>query len=124
MGSKTVFSIILISCFLVSCKSKELISTEVRNVVISDTIHVSDTTHTIINEFNHGDTIFKVIQNNHVVYRERMRNENKNHDKENNTSDLTRNDFSLKWILFLSQVPLIIVIVFIYILIRVKMKSN
>lgn len=124
MGSKTVFSIILISCFLVSCKSKELISTEVRNVVISDTIHVSDTTHTIINEFNHGDTIFKVIQNNHVVYRERMRNENKNHDKENSTSDLTRNDFSLKWILFLSQVPLIIVIVFIYILIRVKMKSN
>lgn len=124
MGSKTVFSIILISCFLVSCKSKELISTEVRNVVVSDTIHVSDTTHTIINEFNHGDTIFKVIQNNHVVYRERMRNENKNHDKENNTSDLTRNDFSLKWILFLSQVPLIIVIVFIYILIRVKMKSN
>lgn len=124
MGSKTIFSIILISCFLVSCKSKELISTEVRNVVISDTIHVSDTTHTIINEFNHGDTIFKVIQNNHVVYRERMRNENKNHDKENSTSDLTRNDFSLKWILFLSQVPLIIVIVFIYILIRVKMKSN
>lgn len=124
MGSKTVFSIILISCFLVSCKSKELISTEVRNVVVSDTIHVSDTTHIIINEFNHGDTIFKVIQNNHVVYRERMRNENKNHDKENNTSDLTRNDFSLKWILFLSQVPLIIVIVFIYILIRVKMKSN
>ena len=101
-----------------------MISTEVRNVVISDTIHVSDTTHTIINEFNHGDTIFKVIQNNHVVYRERMRNENKNHDKENSTSDLTRNDFSLKWILFLSQVPLIIVIVFIYILIRVKMKSN
>lgn len=124
MGSKTVFSIILISCFLVSCKSKELISTEVRNVVVSDTIYVSDTTHTIINEFNHGDTIFKVIQNNHVVYRERMRNENKNHDKENNTSDLTRNDFSLKWILFLSQVPLIIVIVFIYILIRAKMKSN
>lgn len=124
MGSKTVFSIILIGYFFSSCKSKELISTEVRNVVISDTIHVSDTTHTIINEFNHGDTIFKVIQNNHVVYRERMRNENKNHDKENNTSDLTRNDFSLKWILFLSQVPLIIVIVFIYILIRIKMKLN
>lgn len=124
MGSKTVFSIILIGYFFASCKSKELISTEVRNVVISDTIHVSDTTHTIINEFNHGDTIFKVIQNNHVFYRERMRNENKNHDKENNTSDLTRNDFSLKWILLLSQVPLIVVIVLIYMLIRVRMKSN
>lgn len=124
MGSKTILSVVLIGCILISCKSKELITTEVRNVVVSDTIHVSDTTHTIINEFNHGDTIFKVIQNNHVVYRERMRNENKNHDKENNTSDLTRNDFSLKWILLLSQVPFIVVIVLIYILIRVKMKSN
>lgn len=124
MGSKTVLSIILVGCILVSCKSKELISKEVHNVVVTDTIHVSDTTHTIINEFNHGDTIFKVIQNNHVIYRERTRNENKNHDKDNNTSDLTRNDFSLKWILLLSQVPFIVVIVLIYILIRVKMKSN
>ena len=124
MGSKTVLSVVLIGCTLISCKPKELISTEVRNVVVSDTIHVLDTTHTIINEFNHGDTIFKVIQNNHVVYRERTRNENKNHDKDNNTSDLTRNDFSLKWILLLSQVPFIVVIVLIYILIRVKMKSN
>lgn len=114
MGSKEVLSVVFVVVLLVGCKTKQRIITEVRNIVTTDTIHVADTTHTIIKEMHRNDTVFIEKTNNKIMYRDRIMKDNERSHEEAKPSDSKQENFSLIKIMLLSQIPLIIVCLVIF----------
>lgn len=114
MGSKEVLSVVFFVALLVGCKTKQRIITEVRNIVTTDTIHVADTTHTIIKEMHRNDTVFIEKTNNKIIYRDRIMKDNERSHDEVKPSDSKQENFSLIKIMLLSQIPLIIVCLVIF----------
>ena len=120
MGSKEVLSVVFFVALLVGCKTKQRIITEVRNIVTTDTIHVADTTHTIIKEMHRNDTVFIEKTNNKILYRDRSMKDNERSHDEVKPSDSKQENFSLIKIMLLSQIPLIIVCLVIFFVSRVS----
>ena len=120
MGSKEVLSVVFFVALLVGCKTKQRIITEVRNIVTTDTIHVADTTHTIIKEMHSNDTVFIEKTNNKIIYRDRIMKDNERSHEESKPSDSKQENFSLIKIMLLSQIPLIIVCLVIFFVRRVS----
>lgn len=120
MGSKEVLSVVFVVVLLVGCKTKQRIITEVRNIVTTDTIHVADTTHTIIKEMHRNDTVFIEKTNNKIIYRDRIMKDNERSHEEAKPSDSKQENFSLIKIMLLSQIPLIIVCLIIFFVRRVS----
>lgn len=114
MGSKEVLSVVFVVALLVGCKTKQRIITEVRNIVTTDTIHVADTTHTIIKEMHRNDTVFIEKTNNKIIYRDRIMKDNESSHEELKPSDSKQENFSFIKILLVSQIPLIIVCLVIF----------
>ena len=119
MGSKEVLSVVFVVALLAGCKTKQRIITEVRNIVTTDTIHVADTTHTIIKEMHRNDTVFIEKTNNKIMYRDRIMKDNERSHEELNPSDSKQENFSFIKIMLLSQIPLIIVCLVIFFVRRV-----
>lgn len=120
MGSKEVLSVVLVVDLLVGCKTKQRIITEVRNIVTTDTVHVADTTHTIIKEFWRNDTVFFEKTNNKIIYRDRIMKNNEKSHEEVKPSDSKQENFSFIKILLVSQIPLIIVCLVMFFVRRVS----
>lgn len=120
MGSKEVLSVVFVVALLVGCKTKQRIITEVRNIVTTDTIHVADTTHTIIKEMHRNDTVFIEKTNNKIMYRDRIMKDNERSHDEVMPSDSKQENFSFIKIMLISQIPLIIVCLIIFIVRRVS----
>lgn len=120
MGSKEVLSVVFVVALLAGCKTKQRIITEVRNIVTTDTIHVADTTHTIIKEMHRNDTVFIEKTNNKIIYRDRIMKDNERSHDEVKPSDSKQENFSFIKIMFLSQIPLIIVCLVIFFVRRVS----
>lgn len=120
MGSKEVLSVVFFVVLLVGCKTKQRIITEVRNIVTTDTIHVADTTHTIIKEKHRNDTVFIEKTNNKIIYRDRIMKDNERSHDEVKPSDSKQENFSLIKIMLLSQIPLIVVCLVIFFVRRVS----
>lgn len=114
MGSKEVLSVVFVVVLLAGCKTKQRIITEVRNIVTTDTIHVADTTHTIIKEMHRNDTVFIEKTNNKIMYRDRIMKDNEMSHEEVKPSDSKQENFSFIKILLVSQIPLIIVCLVIF----------
>ena len=120
MGSKEVLSVVFVVVLLVGCKTKQRIITEVRNLVTIDTIHVADTTYTIIKEIRRNDTVFIETTNNKIMHRDRIMKDNEKSHEEVKPSDSKQENFSFIKILLLSQIPLIIVCLVIFFVRRVS----
>lgn len=114
MGSKEVLSVVFVVALLAGCKTKQRIITEVRNIVTTDTIHVADTTHTIIKEMHRNDTVFIEKTNNKIMYRDRKMKDNERSHEEVKPSDSKQENFLLIKIMLLSQILLIIVCLVIF----------
>lgn len=120
MGSKEVLSVVFVVALLDGCKTKQRIITEVRNIVTTDTIHVADTTHTIIKETHRNDTVLIEKTNNKIIYRDRTMKDNERSHEEVKPSDSKQENFSFIKIMLLSQIPLFIVCLIILFVRRVS----
>lgn len=126
MGNRTVLFGFLIAILMSSCKSKELVKVDYQTTFIRDTINISDTTHTTINEIVRNDTVFKIITNERIINRFRERSNDNQHEKQVQSSDLNAKNFSLYKVIILSQLSSIcaFVLIFAFIALRKRIAAS